>query len=53
MTAGDDDESWYQSGPVCLDRDASTVFNGEKITIKGDLAAKQGDSYHLRLTLTE
>ena len=33
--------------------DASKVLNGEKIRIKGHLAAKQRDSYHLRLTLTE
>ena len=33
--------------------DASKVVNGERITIKGDLAAKRGDHYHLRLTLSE
>jgi hypothetical protein len=33
--------------------DTSKVINGEKITIKGDLAAKQRDIYHVRLTLTE
>ena len=33
--------------------DASKVLNGEKITIKGYLAAKRRDSYDLRLTLTE
>src|SRR6266576_3906314 len=33
--------------------DASKVLNGEKITIKGYLAAKRRESYDLRLTLTE
>ena len=33
--------------------DTSKVLHGEKIRIKGHLAAKQRDSYHLRLTLTE
>ena len=33
--------------------DASKVVNGERMTIKGELAAKRGDHYHLRLKLSE
>jgi hypothetical protein len=33
--------------------ECSEMHNGTKITIKGELSAKQKDSYHLRLTLAE
>src|SRR5690348_11014024 len=53
--------SLYPGGPTAIQTivvprrpfDTSKALTGEKITIKGDIAAKQRDSYHLRLTLTE
>jgi hypothetical protein len=53
--------SLYPGGPTAIQTrvvpqrpfDSSNVFNGERITIKGLLAAKQGDHYHLGITVAE